>query len=199
MNIKSFTRRHWKGITAAAVIIMLTVRIFYVNLTYPQTHREYYAMEDTISFDGLEIHINEIRNYDEAEFDGYAQENINGYDSGIFTEGVTYNYYVYVVDVTLANHTGEEQVFAYGTRAVLEIGAVSNGPNTYLNMLLNQNPSRVRVAAGEEKEISIAYTIANNSGVSDRKFAQLRDMDCTYSFKSFYKMMIVRCHSQKGR
>lgn len=199
MKIRQFMHQHWKAAAAVFIFLLLAARIFYVNRFYPQTHREYLDMEETVSFDGLDIRINQILTYDEAEFDAYAQAQIIGYNPDIFKDGVTYNYYVYVVDVTLANHTGTEQTFAYGTSALLEIGAVSNGPNAYLNILLNQNPTRVRVAAGEEKNIRIAYTIANNSGVSDSKFAQLRDMDCTYSFKSFYKMMIVRCHSQKGR
>lgn len=199
MNIGNFVRKHGAAMAAALIVILVAARIVYVNICYPQTERVYYEMDDTISFHNLDIHIDRIRTFDEAEFAAFAQEQIDGYNSDIFTKGVTYNYYVYIVDVTLTNQTEEEQIYAYGVHTMLEIGAVSNGAHTYLNSLLNESPTKVGIEAGKSRTISIAYVIANNHGVSDKRFAQLRDMECTYSFKSFYKMMIVRCHSQKGR
>jgi len=103
---------------------------------------------------------------------------------------ITMDYYVYIVNITVNNSTDSEMKVSYGQMAI-SIGNVSNGSNSYLNKLLNQDGFSVIFEPGTTRTVSIAYTIPKVIDMTDKEFKAILDKKCTYSFKEFYHLNIV--------
>lgn len=198
MKFRVFTQKHWKMILLAMIMVLVAGRIIYVNIRYPQTKREYYTMDDTVLFTSFLVKLNGIYTYDQQAFSDYAAKNIEGFDADAFLNSRDYEYYVYIVDLTVANADTVQRCYEYAARAILEIGTVSNGSYPYLNQLMNDGDAlSITLEPGESRHLRAAYVIVNNDSVDDKQFAKLQDQPCEYSLKSYERLVTFRCRTQK--
>jgi len=189
MRVKGFIIKRWKLLSIILIIVLVSGRIVYVNAYYPQTVKRYYAQGDTFEYSNLNVSVDKMTVYTKDSFTQYATDNIKGFNTEAMSK-LTMDYYVYVVNITVNNQTDSEAKVSYGQMAI-SIGNVSNGSNSYLNKLLNQDGYSVVFEAGTTKSVSIAYTIPKVIDMTDKEFKGILDKKCTYSFKEFYHLNIV--------
>ena len=189
MKAKGFIIKRWKLLAIILIILLVTGRIVYVNIYYPQTVKVYYAQGDTFEYSKLNVSVDKMTVYTKDSFMSYATDNFKGFNKDAMAK-ITMDYYVYIVNITVNNPTDSEMKVSYGQMAI-SIGNVSNGSNSYLNKLLNQDGFSVIFEPGTTRTVSIAYTIPKVVDMTDKEFKAILDKKCTYSFKEFYHLNIV--------
>ena len=189
MKAKGFIIKRWKLLAIILIILLVSGRIVYVNIYYPQTVKVYYAQGDTFEYSKLNVSVDKMTVYTKDSFMNYATDNLKGFNKEAMAK-ITMDYYVYIVDITVNNPTDSETKVSYGQMAI-SIGNVSNGSNTYLNKLLNQEEYSIIFGPSTTRTVSIAYTIPKVIDMTDKEFKAILDKKCTYSFKEFYHLNIV--------
>lgn len=177
----------WKLLLLVAMIALFG-RIIYVNICYPKTSIQYHKLGEVVNYNGLQIVCNGVAVYPTIEDVEKLMEQNEDFKTEQYKEFMkNQQAYIYVVDLNVTNTSEEINEFVYWD-ASLCIGNSLNGTyNMYISGLLNEGKTRDEFAAGQSRNVKIAYQILNNGLISEKRFAGLTDEKCCVQFLTFYK------------
>lgn len=169
--------KRWKAgilILGAVVLVFVYIaRVVYVNRNNGVTKVTYLSDDEPVTYNGLEITVEEEKLYDIAAFiDQYPQiQNYYKYEGSMYEryddeEGLRATEYELVIKMNFNNVSGETKEIPLMNYEIYS-DAYYNGINPYLIDELNQIGDSLELSPGESKSFLISYDLNRLSFRSD--------------------------------